>query len=123
MLDAEQALREARCRVYWGEREEDVRSYLVESGSLSLHQAIEVVRAMVEERNKDARREAAARIVKGLGLVVLSVVMVFGSMMVPGPRYILGKLTALCVIPGVYGFFKITRGIDLWIRPRFRSSV
>lgn len=122
MTDSERAYSEAKSRIFWGDKKEETMSILLSSGSFSEEQASKILDAFIKDRNKSARYEATKQIAIGLSLIALSAYLTYEFVGPSIPNYWERKELGGLLLPGVYGFFKLSKGIDLWIRPRFRFS-
>jgi hypothetical protein len=110
----EQAMIEARAKIFWGDPQEDVVKYLMIQG-FSAQEASEGARDMFEERVKTLRSIGVRKLIKGVCLMLVPLI-AFISFMAMG--YFPIKIFAVTVIVGVYGAWLTLRGTILFLSPR-----
>lgn len=107
----EQAMIEARAKIFWGDPQEDAVKYLMIQG-FSAQESSDAVRDMFEERVKTLRSIGTRKLMKGACLMLIPVIyfVTLGLFMV--------KIFAVTCVAGAYGAWLTLRGTILFLSPR-----
>jgi len=116
-MTAEQAITEARARIIWGDSVASVRDYLISNG-FSISDADAKLAEFTQERNRELRQIGFRNLIVGILLtgvagVALLLILPHGYL---GSGFV--KLSALILMAGCYGLWKLVRGIAYLVRPQ-----
>src|SRR5262245_22367543 len=113
-IDRPQAELEARAKIFWGDPVEDVVKFMMRN-NFSYEEASELVAGYFDERAAAVRSNGIGKIVVGSGMVALPIVswFVFAAMGV-----IPIKIFAITVVIGLWGAWRVFRGIVMTTSPR-----
>jgi hypothetical protein len=117
----EQIIVEARARIFWGDSPQSVRDYLLSNG-ISSSEADRKIEAFNNEREKELRRIGLRYLVSGAVFtaptgITLYIGFRFSSL---SSGYVRALVFVLLV--GLYGFWKLVKGIVYLVRPQFEHK-
>ena len=122
-MSTDKVITEARARIIWGDSVASVRDYLVSNG-ISSSDADTKVAEFNQERNCELRRMGFRNLLIGILLTGVSGVTLYllflgawlgGGWLTSSNRL---KVDALVFLAGVYGLWKIGRGVVYLVRPQ-----
>ena len=113
-----QAEAEGKAKIFWGDPPEEVVKFLMRN-NFTHAEASELVDAWLGERAAATRGNGIGKIVTGSGMVSVPIIswFIFASMGV-----IPLKLFALTVIVGLWGGYRLLKGITLVVAPRSETG-
>jgi hypothetical protein len=103
---------EARARIIWGESSSSVRNFLTTNGVSDID-ADAKIKGFIAERNAEIRRIGLALIVGATVIIFLCLKQTTVAMF-----YSTGKGVALSFLGGLYGIWKLVKGIFWLVRPQ-----
>jgi len=103
---------EARARIIWGESSSSVRNFLTTNGVSDID-ADAKIKGFIAERNAEIRRIGLALIVGATVIIFLCLKQTTVAMF-----YSTGKGVALSFLGGLYGIWKLVKGIFYLVRPQ-----
>jgi hypothetical protein len=113
-MDPEQAKKEARSKILWGDEPPAVIMFLKTQG-FTAEEANNIVQVVLDERKKTVRATGMKKIFSGIGMLCVPAVVGVAFLMVDFlPIQLLGA--AVCV--GVWGFFRGLSGILMIVAPK-----
>jgi len=113
-----QALTDARARIFWGEPPVEAIKHLMSQG-IPYEEAAALVAPMIQERHATLRGVGLRKTLIGAGLVCVPILAWFGFVSV---GYISLKLFALPVMVGLYGGWLLINGIITLVAPKSESG-
>jgi hypothetical protein len=113
-----QAESEARAKIFWGDSPDEVTKFLMRN-NFSAQEASETVRGFFAERAATVRKNGFRYIITGSGMVAVPIVGWIGFASV---GYIPLKLFAVMVMVGLYGGWRLLRGIMMMASPKTESG-
>lgn len=123
-MSAENIITEARARILWGEESSSVRDYLTENGFSCTDADIKIAE-MTRERNQQLRKIGMGDVLIGGLLVAVTGVCSYFLFMRPVHFKGTGRrfnwpllLSEYSLVLGVYGLWRLIRGVCYLIRPQ-----
>jgi hypothetical protein len=117
-VDREQAKMEARAKISWGDSREEVIQYLMIQG-FPAQEALPLVQELLSERLATVRRNGIRNIFTGVSLMFVPVValIIFACF-----KVFLLYLMAIAVMVGLYGGWRLLKGILMLVAPKMESG-
>ena len=112
-IDPEQAKKEARSKILWGDEPPSVIMFLKTQG-FGAQEANAIVQEVLDERKKDIRKNGMKKIFTGSAMVGVGVVTLIIFLVAFLPTTLLGA--GVCI--GIWGFFRILTGIMMVVAPK-----
>jgi hypothetical protein len=109
-----QAKLEARAKILWGDPEEDVVKFLMRQ-NISHENACEIVDELLDERAAAIRGNGLSKMITGGFMMCVPVVAWFSFM---GIGFISFKIFGLTVAVGLWGVWRVLRGVMMFLSPR-----
>lgn len=114
----EKAIAEARAKIFWGEDAATVIAYLQSEG-MPQADAAAIIDSLLKERAENVRASARRGILIGVPLIFIPVAAYFGM---ESMHFLSLKVLAATVIIGLYGIWKVVRGIVLNFSPHSETG-
>ena len=114
---ADNIMTDARARIIWGESPKSVRDFLVANG-VSVDAAETKVLEFKLERNRELRRIGLRNVLIGAGLSIAASIALYLSFQVVSASSGTVRALAVVLLGGLYGFWKLIKGIVYLLRPQ-----
>jgi hypothetical protein len=108
---------DARARIVWGESPQSVLESLVSKG-VSIDAASKKVQEFELERNQELRRIGVRNILEGGVLAAAASVALYLGLRVSSATSGIIRVLAIVLLAGIYGFWKLIKGIVYVLRPQ-----
>jgi hypothetical protein len=118
-VDREQAEVEARAKISWGDSQEEVIKYLMIQG-FTAPEALPLVQELLSERIATVRRNGIRHIFTGVSLMIAPLVTVI--IIIVCYRVISLYLMAIALMVGLYGGWRLLKGILMFVAPKMESG-
>jgi hypothetical protein len=114
--DPSQVAHEARAKIFWGDPPQEVLKFLL-INNVPRAEAMEIIRELAYERTVQMRKNGVAKIVTGIIMVSVPIA---GWFM--GFAEISIKLFAFMVMLGLWGAYRLLKGIFMVVAPKAQSG-
>lgn len=112
-IDPEQAKKEARSKILWGDEPPSVIMFLKTQG-FGAQEANDIVQAVLEERKTDIRKNGMKKIFTGIAMIGVGVITLIIFLVAFLPTTLLGA--GVCI--GIWGFFRGLTGVMMVVAPK-----
>ncbi len=116
-MSADKIISEARARVFWGEPSSAVRDFLVANG-VSADVAEARIKEFESERRQELRRMGFRNVLIGGTLAAAASVALCLALPVASASSGYVSLLAVVLLAGVFGFWKLVKGVVYLVRPQ-----
>lgn len=116
-MSADKIISEARARVIWGEPPLNVRNFLISNG-VSAAIAEGKIKEFDLERNRELRRMGLRNVLIGGTLFGAAGVTLYLSFAIASASSGIVRALAVAVMAGIYGLWKLVKGIVYLVRPQ-----
>jgi|SRR5215831_18286594 len=114
---ADRIMADARARIIWGESPQSVRDFLVSNG-VSVDAADSKVLEFELERNRELRRIGLRNVLIGGVLAAAASIALYLWFPVASASSGIVRALAVVLLAGLYGFWKLIKGIVYLLRPQ-----
>jgi hypothetical protein len=114
--DPSQVAHEARAKIFWGDPPQEVLKFLL-INNVPRTEAMEIIRELAHERTVQMRKNGVAKIITGIIMVSVPIA---GWFM--GFAEISIKLFAFMVMLGLWGAYRLLKGIFMVVAPKAQSG-
>jgi hypothetical protein len=114
---ADKIMMDARARIIWGESPQAVRDFLVSNG-VSIDAADTKLLEFQLERNRELRRIGLRNVLIGGVLTAAAGIALYLSFRVASATSGIVSALAVVLLAGLYGFWKLLKGIGYLLRPQ-----
>ena len=114
--DPGQVAHEARAKIFWGDPPQEVLKFLM-INNVPRQEAMEIIRELSRERTVQMRKNGLIKIFSGILMICVPIGGWFGGMVV-----ISIKLFAFMVMLGLWGFYRLIKGILMVVAPKMQQG-
>ena len=114
--DPGQVANEARAKMFWGDPPQEVLKFLL-INNIPRQEAMEIVHELTHERVVQMRKNGLIKIFSGIVMVCVPIGGWFGGMAV-----ISIKLFAFMIMLGLWGFYRLVKGILMVVAPKMQQG-
>lgn len=114
--DPGQVAHEARAKIFWGDPPQEVLKFLM-INNIPRQEAMEIIRELSRERTVQMRKNGLVKIFTGILMICVPIGGWFGGMVV-----ISIKLFAFMCMLGLWGFYRLIKGILMVVAPKMQQG-
>jgi hypothetical protein len=114
--DPTQVAHEARAKIFWGDPPQEVLKFLL-INNVPRGEAMEIIRELTQERVVQMRKNGLIKIFSGILMICVPIGGWFGGMVA-----ISIKLFAFMVMLGLWGFYRLIKGILMVVAPKMQQG-
>jgi len=116
-MNADKLMSEARARIIWGEPSLAVRDFLISNG-VSVLVADAKLKEFEFDRNRELRRIGLRNVLVGGLLTVAAGITLYMTSPIASATSGLIKALAVVLLAGLFGFWKLVKGVVYLVRPQ-----